>query len=95
MKYIISVLGKTDLGALERTTKCLVEHSLQKGNNSYLVDAMSKLLLTDVESKRFERTGLLVDWIAELEMEIIGTLPDVQVIQTNLNHDTPLYLLLN
>ncbi|GLV44448.1 Integrator 1 [Carabus blaptoides fortunei] len=78
-KDTIDVLKKTDLVSLERTTKTLVEKSLERSDNVGIVNAMCKLLLTDVESNKFERTGLLVDWIAELEMEIIGTLPDLQM----------------
>lgn len=81
LKIFFVVLNNADLATLERTTKSLVEKSLVHSNNSKLVDSMSNLLLTDIETKRFERTGLLVDWVAELEIEIIGNSPNVQVIK--------------
>lgn len=74
------VLKNTDLVSLERATKQLVDQNLEETNNRTLVEAMSKLLLSDVEAKQFERTGLLVDWLAELEMEIISSNPELQVI---------------
>lgn len=74
------ILEKTDLVSLERTTKYLVEKNIKNSSNEDLVEAMSKILLSDVDKKNFEKTGLFVDWLAELEMEIIGNSPELQVI---------------
>lgn len=74
----VDVLDKTELVSLERATKRLVERNLRRDDGG-LVEAMSRMLICDAESGRFDRTGLFVDWLAELEMEIIGSFPESQM----------------
>jgi len=75
-----SILENTDSMNLESVGRKLLDISLKQQKNDILVETMAKLLVSDSnESALKPRTGLLIDWLASVEPELIGTCPNLQL----------------
>jgi len=75
-----SILESTDSMNLESVGRKLLDISLKQQKNDVLVETMAKLLVSDSnESALKPRTGLLIDWLASVEPELIGTCPNLQL----------------
>ncbi|KAJ4450136.1 hypothetical protein ANN_01543, partial [Periplaneta americana] len=87
-------LQQCPISKLERTGQLLLDEGLKLHHTEKLVEAMGKLLLqdttgspvqtdntSDVQSNlaRPERTGLLIDWLASVEPELIGSCTSLQM----------------
>lgn len=76
----LTILGKTDQLNLERVGRKLLDKCLKQQNNDVLVEAMAKLLVSDSNEGVIKpRTGLLIDWLASVEPELIGTCTNLQM----------------
>ncbi|XP_015601368.1 integrator complex subunit 1 isoform X2 [Cephus cinctus] len=74
------ILENMDSLNLERVGRKLLDVSLKQQKNDVLVEAMAKLLVSDSnEGVVKHRTGLLIDWLASVEPELIGTCPNLQM----------------
>jgi len=74
------ILENTDSMNLESVGRKLLDISLKQQKNDVLVETMAKLLVSDSnESALKPRTGLLIDWLASVEPELIGTCPNLQL----------------
>lgn len=85
------VLQQTPILKLERTGQLLLDEGLKLHHTEKLVEAISTLLIQDTTESptqtdsalhvaRPDRTGLLTDWLASLEPEVIGSCTSLQVI---------------
>lgn len=75
-----SILESVDLHDLEKVGNNLLDICIKQQKNDVLVEAMAKLLVTDCEQGTIKpRTGLLLDWLASMEPELIGTCPNLQI----------------
>lgn len=75
-----SVLESTDTMSLEVVGRKMVDVCLRQQKNDQLVEAMASLLVTDSNEELVRpRTGLLIDWLASVEPELIGTCPNLQM----------------
>ncbi|XP_012280876.1 integrator complex subunit 1 [Orussus abietinus] len=76
----LTILENTDLVNLEGVGRKLLDVCLKQQKNDVLVEAMAKLLLSDSnECVVKPRTGLLIDWLASVEPELIGICPSLQI----------------
>jgi hypothetical protein len=90
----LSVLQQSPILKLERTGQLLLDEGLKLHRTDKLVEAMGRLLLQDTTGSplqtdsmsviqshvaRPERTGLLIDWLASVEPELIGSCTSLQV----------------
>ncbi|XP_021917589.1 integrator complex subunit 1 [Zootermopsis nevadensis] len=88
------VLQQSPILKLERNGQLLLDEGLKLHHTEKLVEAMGRLLLQDTtgsstqidnmassESRlaRPERTGLLIDWLASVEPELIGSCTSLQM----------------
>jgi len=87
----LPVLQQTPILKLERTGQLLLDEGLKLHHTEKLVEAISTLLIQDTTESptqtdsathvaRPDRTGLLTDWLASLEPEVIGSCTSLQVI---------------
>lgn len=75
-----SILENTDPVNLEGVGRKLLDLCLKEQKNDDLVEAMAKLLLSDSNERTLKpRMGLLIDWLASVEPELIGTCPNLQM----------------
>ncbi|XP_025155435.1 integrator complex subunit 1 isoform X3 [Harpegnathos saltator] len=75
-----SMLESTDPVNLEDVGRRLLDLCLKQQKNDVLVEAMAKLLVSDSNEGALKpRTGLLIDWLASVEPELIGTCPNLQM----------------
>jgi hypothetical protein len=87
-------LQQSPILKLERTGQLLLDEGLKLRYTEKLVEAMGRLLLQDTTGSptqidnmssvqshvaRPERTGLLIDWLASVEPELIGSCTSLQV----------------
>jgi hypothetical protein len=86
----LSVLQQSPILKLERTGQLLLDEGLKLHHTEKLVEAMGRLLLQDTTGcpaqtdstssvARPEQTGLLIDWLASVEPELIGSCTPLQV----------------
>jgi hypothetical protein len=86
----LPVLQQSLILKLERTGQLLLDEGLKLHNTEKLVEAMGRLLLQDTTGcpaltsstasvARPERTGLLIDWLASVEPELVGSCTSLQV----------------
>ncbi|KAF7414832.1 hypothetical protein HZH68_003321 [Vespula germanica] len=75
-----AILENTDTVNLEGVGRKLLDISLKQQKNDVLIEAMTRLLITDSnEGIVRSRTGLLIDWLASVEPELIDTCPNLQM----------------
>lgn len=75
-----TILENTDPVNLEGVGRKLLDLCLKRQKNDVLVEAMAKLLVSDNNEVTLKpRTGLLIDWLASVEPELIGTCPNLQM----------------
>ena len=75
-----TILENTDSLNLEEVGRKLLDICLKQQKNDVLVEAMVKLLISDGNEGNVKpRTGLLLDWLASVEPELIGTCRDLQM----------------
>lgn len=75
-----SILESTDPVNLEPVGRKLLDICHKQQKNDVLIEAMARLLVSDSnEGVRRPRTGLLIDWLASVEPELIGTCPNLQM----------------
>lgn len=75
-----TILENTDPVNLERVGRKLLDLCLKQQKNDVLVEAMAKLLVSDSNEGALKpRTGLLIDWLASVEPELIGICPNLQM----------------
>lgn len=75
-----TILEGTDSVNLESVGRKLLDVCLKQQKNDVLVEAMAKLLVGDSNEGILKpRTGLLIDWLASVEPELIGTCPNLQM----------------
>ncbi|XP_072761874.1 integrator complex subunit 1 [Anoplolepis gracilipes] len=75
-----TILENTDPVNLESVGRKLLDLCLKQQKNDALVEAMAKLLLSDSNEGALKpRTGLLIDWLASVEPELIGICPNLQM----------------
>jgi len=75
-----SILESTDSMNLESVGRKLLDISLKQQKNDVLVESMAKLLVSDSNEGALKpRTGLLIDWLASVEPELIGICPNLQL----------------
>lgn len=75
-----SILESTDPVNLEVVGRKLLDICLKQQKTDVLVEAMARLLVNDSnEGVLKPRTGLLIDWLASVEPELIGTCPNLQM----------------
>lgn len=75
------ILENTDPLNLESVGRMLLDVCLKQQKNDALVEAMARLLVYDSNEGLVKpRTGLLIDWLASVEPELIGTCPNLQMI---------------
>ena len=75
-----TILENMDQLNLEEVGRKLLDICLKQQKNDVLVEAMVKLLISDSnESAVKPRTGLLLDWLASVEPELIGTCRNLQM----------------
>ncbi|PNF16802.1 hypothetical protein B7P43_G18054 [Cryptotermes secundus] len=98
----LQVLQQSPILKLERTGQLLLDEGLKLHNTEKLVEAMGRLLLQDTTGfpaqtdsissvARPERTGLLIDWLASFEPELIGSCTSLQMqllFSKSHNHQT-------
>ncbi|XP_012235506.1 integrator complex subunit 1 [Linepithema humile] len=74
------ILEGTDPVNLEGVGRRLLDLCLKQQKNDVLVEAMAKLLVSDSNEDALKpRTGLLIDWLASVEPELIGICPNLQM----------------
>ncbi|XP_076239229.1 integrator complex subunit 1 isoform X3 [Calliopsis andreniformis] len=75
-----SILESADPVSLEVVGRKLLDICLKQQKTDVLVEAMARLLVNDSnEGVLKPRTGLLIDWLASVEPELIGTCPNLQM----------------
>lgn len=75
-----SILEGMDSVNLEDVGRRLLDLCLKQQKNDVLVEAMAKLLVGDSNEGALKpRTGLLIDWLASVEPELIGACPNLQM----------------
>lgn len=75
-----SILESTDPVNLEAVGRKLLDICLKQQKTDVLVEAMARLLVNDSNEGILKpRTGLLIDWLASVEPELIGTCPTLQM----------------
>ncbi|XP_032686897.1 integrator complex subunit 1 isoform X2 [Odontomachus brunneus] len=75
-----SILEDMDPVNLEDVGRRLLDLCLKQQKNDVLVEAMAKLLVGDSNEGALKpRTGLLIDWLASVEPELIGICPNLQM----------------
>lgn len=75
-----TILEGTDPVNLEGVGRRLLDICLKQQKNDHLVEAMAKLLVGDSNEGALKpRTGLLIDWLASVEPELIGICPNLQM----------------
>jgi integrator complex subunit 1 len=75
-----SVLEHADALELENVGRRLLDVCMKRQRSEALVEAMARLLVADSEQGSIKpRTGLLIDWLASVEPELIGTCPSLQM----------------
>lgn len=75
-----TILENTDPLNLEGVGRMLLDICLKQQRNDALVEAMAKLLVSDSNDGVVKpRTGLLIDWLASVEPELIGICPNLQM----------------
>ncbi|KAJ8668061.1 hypothetical protein QAD02_009724 [Eretmocerus hayati] len=75
-----AVLVSTAPLQLEFAGRSLMESYLRREQSDVLVEAMARLLVADCEEGAIKpRTGLLIDWLATIEPELIGTCSNLQI----------------
>ncbi|XP_011642756.1 integrator complex subunit 1 isoform X2 [Pogonomyrmex barbatus] len=75
-----SILENTDPVNLEGVGRRLLDLCLKQQKNDDLVEAMARLLVSDSNEGALKpRTGLLIDWLASVEPELIGICPNLQM----------------
>ncbi|XP_017798364.1 PREDICTED: integrator complex subunit 1 [Habropoda laboriosa] len=75
-----SILESTDPVNLEAVGCKLLDICLKQQKNDVLVEAVARLLVSDSNEGILKpRTGLLIDWLASVEPELIGTCPILQM----------------
>lgn len=75
-----SILESVDLLDLEKVGNSLLDICIKQQKNDVLVETMAKLLISDCEQGTIKpRTGLLIDWLASMEPELIETCPNLQI----------------
>ncbi|XP_011171982.1 integrator complex subunit 1 [Solenopsis invicta] len=75
-----SILEATDSVNLEGVGRRLLDLCLKQQKNDDLVEAMARLLVSDSNEGTLKpRTGLLIDWLASVEPELIGICPNLQM----------------
>ncbi|XP_049803946.1 integrator complex subunit 1 isoform X1 [Schistocerca nitens] len=75
-KSPMEVLQQTPIAQLERVGRQLLDERLQQRHTGELVEAMSQLVVSDT---RPHCRGMLVDWLAAVEPEVIGSCPQLQM----------------
>ncbi|XP_044017877.1 integrator complex subunit 1 isoform X2 [Aphidius gifuensis] len=74
------ILENTDSINLENIGRKLLDTCLKEQKNDILVESMVKLLVSDSNDDLVKpRTGLLIDWLASVEPELIGICPNLQM----------------
>ncbi|XP_008559998.1 integrator complex subunit 1 [Microplitis demolitor] len=74
------ILENTDPVNLESVGRTLLDILLKNANNNILVNAMAQSLVSDSDEGLIKpRTGLLIDWLASIEPELIGVCPILQM----------------
>lgn len=75
-----SILENSDPLDLENVGRRLLDVCMNQQRNDVLVESMARLLVADSEQGSIKpRTGLLIDWLASVEPELIGTCPNLQI----------------
>lgn len=75
-----AILENTDTINLESVGRTVLDTCLKEQKNDILVEAMAKLLVSDSNEGLVKpRTGLLIDWLASIEPELIGVCPTLQM----------------
>ncbi|KAK0167256.1 hypothetical protein PV327_004680 [Microctonus hyperodae] len=75
-----TILENTDSINLESVGGTLLDICLKEQKNDVLVEAMANLLVSDSNEGLVKpRTGLLIDWMASIEPELIGVCPTLQM----------------
>ncbi|OXU26086.1 hypothetical protein TSAR_012850 [Trichomalopsis sarcophagae] len=75
-----SILENTDPLDLENVGRRLLDICMNQQRNDVLVESMARLLVADSEQGSIKpRTGLLIDWLASVEPELIDTCPNLQI----------------
>jgi len=75
-----SILESTDPVNLESVGRKLLDVCLKQQKNDELVEAMARLLVSDSNEDALKpRMGLLIDWLASVEPELIGICPNLQM----------------
>ncbi|KAG5319212.1 INT1 protein, partial [Pseudoatta argentina] len=75
-----SILENTDPVNLEGVGRKLLDVCLKQQKNDDLVEAMARLLVSDSNEDALKpRMGLLIDWLASVEPELIGICPNLQM----------------
>lgn len=75
-----SILEGMDSVNLEDVGCRLLDLCLKQQKNDVLVEAMARLLVGDSNEGTLKpRTGLLIDWLASVEPELIGACPNLQM----------------
>ena len=75
-----NILENTDPLNLEGIGRMLLDMCLKQQKNDVLVEAMAQILVSDSNEGLVKpRTGLLIDWLASVEPELIGTCPNLQM----------------
>lgn len=75
-----SILDNTEPLQLEIVGRRMLDIFMKKEMNDVLVEGMAKLLVSDcIEGEVKPRTGLLIDWLASVEPELIGICPHLQM----------------
>ena len=88
----VSVLQQSPISKLENIGKLLLDRGLNLHRTEELVEAMGVMLHQDTAESSLqirteaqsaavipERTGLLIDWLASIEPELIGSCTSLQV----------------
>ncbi|XP_074109265.1 integrator complex subunit 1 [Cotesia typhae] len=74
------ILENTDSVNLESVGRTLLDILLKNADNNILVNAMAQSLVSDSNEGLVKpRTGLLIDWLASIEPELIGVCPVLQM----------------
>ncbi|XP_014230547.1 integrator complex subunit 1 [Trichogramma pretiosum] len=74
------ILETADLQELECVGSKLLDVCMEKNRNDVLIQSITNLLIADNEQCMIKpRTGLLIDWLASMEPELIGTCPNLQI----------------
>lgn len=93
----VSVLRNADALTLEKMGRKMLEQGVHVHNNAVLIEAIAQRLI-DIKNERhlnFNPGGLLVDWLASIEPELIGSSPDLQMdlmFSTNRSNSYRAYL---